>query len=89
MRPCAHPGCPTPTTGTRCPAHGRDPNLARDVLPWIIRRDRNICYLCGQPCGPRGRSSDSPTIEHVNGDVTDNTLSNLRLAHHSCNNTKH
>lgn len=57
--PCATPRCPTLTADTYCPEHRRQPwasSTRRSRLPadwhrlriFILARDRNICYLCGE-----------------------------------------
>lgn len=87
LRPCLT--CGTPTSGTRCPAHRRDRNLATRLLGQIAIRDRWICQLCGQPVTEtRGRTSGAPSLDHIDRDVANNHPDNLRLAHHGCNSAR-
>ena len=58
----------------------------QNVLPVLVLRDRNRCHICG--CGEA--QNDQWTIDHVMPKARGGTdqLSNLRLAHRSCNLSK-
>jgi len=89
MTPCATPGCPTPTNQGRCPTHQRKPHTARTYLPWLIERDNNICQLCMKPIeGGRGQGGQYASVEHADGDPSNNQPRNLLLAHQNCNKNK-
>lgn len=72
----------------------------RITLIKVIQMDRNICYLCGQPCdafdcdeyeGGKFNAGDMyPTIDHVipRSKGGRNSWSNVRLAHKRCNRIK-
>lgn len=74
---------------------GRRSGSAIPILK-LIEVEHNICYLCGELCGPLVGSTDvgwkqAPTREHViprSKGGTD-TWDNVRLAHVSCNSKKH
>jgi hypothetical protein len=55
----------------------KDKELVKQIL---ATNDNNHCYICGE---------DAPLehleLDHLNGDISDNRLENIRLAHHSCN----
>jgi hypothetical protein len=82
-RPCLK--CGTPTNGPYCTPHKRDGNLPTRELPRLMQGPL-VCVLCGDPITePRGRTSGAPSIQHLDGDQTNNHPSNLALAHMGCN----
>ena len=50
------------------------------IRVYCIERDGPKCVICG-----RDADTLHLEIDHVNGDSTNHSASNLRLAHHSCN----
>lgn len=70
------------------------------TLDKLIKRDNNICYLCGRPCDKADFSFNEnntfivgrlyPTIDHVKPIAKGgtHTWNNIKLAHHICNSIK-
>ena len=70
------------------------------TLDKLIKRDNNICYLCGMPCDKADFSFNEnntfivgrlyPTIDHVKPIAKGgtHTWNNIKLAHHICNSIK-
>lgn len=69
----------------------------KKVLPKLIERQLELCYLCGKELGPpKFHKGDkipkwsSPTIEHLIELCLGgrNTMDNMVAAHNKCNNDK-
>lgn len=82
-RPCIT--CGVLSTGSYCANHSRRPNLTRTMLEYVATRDRWTCMLCFRPVTHRGMTAGAASLDHVDRDVTNNSLRNLRLAHKGCN----
>ena len=55
----------------------KDKYLAKEI---IAQNNNQHCFLCGED-----DSLGNLELDHRNGDISDNRLENLRLAHHVCN----
>ena len=68
------------------PKVGEMGKSARRLLA-VARRDRWICWLCGERVDPRASGKRRATRDHVipRSKGGPDALSNLRLAHYSCN----
>lgn len=73
------------------PYKGKLSRLASKRIERIVKRDGSLCHLCGEPVnldievGPWRPTSDHVIPRSMGGG---NELSNLRLAHASCNNKR-
>ena len=90
LRICLESYCNNLSHEIRCEQHRkRNKNLARDMLHQIAARDRWVCQICLRPVEKkRGHHSGAPSIDHVNGDISNDRPSNLQLAHIGCNASK-
>jgi 5-methylcytosine-specific restriction endonuclease McrA len=70
-------------TGRICPR----PRSAANRIPKLAERDGWACHLCGEPIDPRAKGKRKATLDHVLPRSHGGTgaLSNLKLAHESCN----
>jgi 5-methylcytosine-specific restriction protein A len=90
-RICIEPGCPLITSSTRCPAHERAYQQAREERPGRAdRHDRTlkripstgICHICGLP----GADTRDHVLPLAAGGTND--PSNVLPAHRACNSRK-
>lgn len=98
-RPCLEPGCPELTTGSRCPAHTRAKQRARDATRgtpaqrgygWQYQQNRARVLamsdgLCGWSCGRAATTADH-VIPLSRGGTND--LENLMPSCAPCNSSR-
>jgi 5-methylcytosine-specific restriction endonuclease McrA len=91
MSACAEPGCPELTPTTYCPAHTEQPAQRKDrgltgqrgsTRRWRKTRAKRIAIDSGRctECG----STEFLHVHHVDGDPTDDRMSNLRTLCEDC-----